>query len=195
MDRERELAYIRRVLDGDPEPFAELVRSYQNLVASVAYRMGVPRHTIEDVTSEVFMKAYTHLGSYDPQWAFSTWLYRIATNHVLDEIKRKKKEGTVAISQVSEPADPRPSAQGEAEVTERDRLVRGCLSELPEEYQRVLVLKHFEDLPVSEIARALAIPEGTVKIRLMRGRIRLRKILEARHPEHFPALPSAGEDA
>jgi RNA polymerase sigma factor (sigma-70 family) len=180
-----EQALIRQVLDGDPEPFARIVRQYQNLVASVAYRMGVRHGSIEDVVSEVFMKVYTKLHQYDGRYALSSWIYRIATNHVLDDIRRRKREGQVALDDVAEPSDPRMNVAGESELTERDRLVRDAMTELPPDYQRVLALKHFEELPVDTIAEVLEIPEGTVKIRLMRGRQRLRKILEARYPEHF----------
>jgi RNA polymerase sigma-70 factor (ECF subfamily) len=189
-----EQALIRQVLDGDPEPFARIVRQYQNLVASVAYRMGVRAGSIEDVVSEVFMKVYTRLHQYDGRYALSSWIYRIATNHVLDGIRRQRRAGSVALDAVAEPADPRMNVAGEVELSERDRLVRDALRELPDDYQRVLALKHFEDLSVEAIAEALDLPEGTVKIRLMRGRQRLRKILEARHPDHFAdrALAAAG---
>jgi RNA polymerase sigma-70 factor (ECF subfamily) len=185
-----EQALIRQVLDGDPEPFGRIVRQYQNLVASVAYRMGVRHGSIEDVVSEVFMKVYTKLHQYDGRYALSSWIYRIATNHVLDDIRRRKREGQVALDDVAEPSDPRMNVAGETEISERDRLVRDALLELPEDYQRVLALKHFEELPVETIAEVLDIPEGTVKIRLMRGRQRLRKILEARYPEHFEGAPA-----
>jgi len=180
-----EQAVIRQVLDGDPEPFARIVRQYQNLVASVAYRMGVRQGSIEDVVSEVFMKVYTRLHQYDGRYALSSWIYRIATNHVLDDIRRKKREGAVALDSVAEPKDPRVDIANQSETGERDRLVRDALRELPDEYQQVLALKHFEELSVEAIAEVLEMPEGTVKIRLMRGRQRLRKILERRHPEHF----------
>jgi RNA polymerase sigma-70 factor (ECF subfamily) len=189
-----ELALIRQILDGDPEPFARIVRQYQNLVASVAYRMGVRPGFVEDVVSEVFMKVYTRLHQYDGAYALSSWIYRIATNHVLDDIRRRRRAGTVALDGVAEPSDPRMNVAGESELSERDRLVRDAVHELPEEYSRVLALKHFEDLPVETIAEVLEMPEGTVKVRLMRGRQRLRKILETKYPEHFgaPALAAAG---
>ena len=186
MQQATEQALIRQVLDGDPEPFATIVRQYQNLVASVAYRMGV-RSGVEDVVSEVFMKVYTRLHQYDGRHALSSWIYRIATNHVLDDIRKRRRQGTVALDDVAEPPDPRVNVAGETELTERDRLVREAVRELPDDYQRVLALKHFEELSVEDIAEVLDIPEGTVKIRLMRGRQRLRKILETRHPEYFGA--------
>jgi RNA polymerase sigma factor (sigma-70 family) len=187
-----ERALIEQVLAGDPEPFARIVRKYQNLVASVAYRMGVRSAAIEDVASEVFMKVYTRLHQYDPQYALSSWIYRITTNHILDDLRKKKTARQVALDDVAEPGDPRADVAGEAELTERDALVRAALEQLPEDYRRVLALKHFEELSVDAIAEVLRIPEGTVKVRLMRGRQRLRKILEAAHPEHFGAAVAAG---
>jgi RNA polymerase sigma-70 factor, ECF subfamily len=159
-------------------------------VGSVAYRMGVPAHGIDDVASEVFMKVYKNLHQYDGKYALSSWIYRIATNHVLDQYRRQGKARPVALEDIAEPRDPRMNVAGEAELTERDALVRNAVLQLPEEYSRVLVLKHFEDRSVEEIAQILDMPEGTVKIRLMRGRQRLGKLLMAQHPEHFgPQVP------
>jgi RNA polymerase sigma factor (sigma-70 family) len=180
-----ERAVIEQVLAGDPEPFAQIVRRYQNLVASVAYRMGVRHSAIEDVVSEVFMKVYTHLRQYEARFALSSWIYRIATNHVLDEIRKRRRAAWVGLDDVAEPRDPRVDVAAAAVLSERDLIVRQSVLELPEDYARVLVLKHFEELSVQTIAEILDIPEGTVKIRLMRGRQRLRRLLEERYPEHF----------
>jgi RNA polymerase sigma-70 factor (ECF subfamily) len=146
-----ERAVIQQVLAGDPEPFARLVRQYQNLVASVAYRMGVPRTSIEDVVSEVFMKVFTHLHQYDAQYALSSWIYRIATNHVLDDIRKNKPSRRVALDDIAEPSDPRVNVAGDSEITERDELVRDALLDLPDDYRQILVLKHFEERSVEEI--------------------------------------------
>jgi RNA polymerase sigma-70 factor, ECF subfamily len=185
LDAATERAVIEQVLSGDPEPFVRIVRKYQNLVASVAYRMGVRNEAIEDVASEVFMKVFTRLNQYDSRYALSSWIYRITTNHVLDEIRKRRHTSPIGLDDLAEPRDGRVDIAGDAEVTERDCLVRQAVLELPDEYARVLVLKHFEELSVLEIAEVLDLPEGTVKIRLMRGRERLKKTLERRHPEHF----------
>lgn len=187
MEPATERAVLEQVLSGDPEPFAVIVRKYQNLVASVAYRMGVRDAAIEDVVSEVFMKVYTHLHQYESRYALSSWIYRIATNHVLDDLRKKRRSPAVALDDIAEPRDGRVDVATDIVLTERDRLVRQAVLELPEDYARVLVLKHFEELPVDAIAEVLDIPEGTVKIRLMRGRQRLRKLLERKHPEYFGA--------
>jgi RNA polymerase sigma-70 factor (ECF subfamily) len=182
-----EKAVVQAVLAGDPEPFARIVRQYQNLVGSVAYRMGVPSHAIEDVASEVFMKVYKNLHQYDARYALSSWIYRIATNHVLDEYRKHGRTRPVPLDDIAEPGDPRVNVAGDSEATERDGLVRDAVLSLPDEYRRVLVLKHFEERSVDEIAGILGIPEGTVKIRLMRGRQRLGKLLSTQYPEHFGA--------
>ena len=195
MDAATERAAIEQVLSGDPEPFAGIVRKYQNLVASVAYRMGVRQTAIEDVASEVFMKVFTRLHQYDTRYALSSWIYRITTNHVLDEIRKRRHSATQGLDELAEPRDTRVDIAGEAEITERDGLVRQALLELPDEYARVLLLKHFEERSVLEIAEILEIPEGTVKIRLMRGRERLKKVLERRHPEHFAEITSAARES
>jgi len=184
LDAATERVVIEQILGGDPEPFGRIVRKYQNLVASVAYRMGIRQAGIEDMASEVFMKVFTRLYQYDSKYALSSWIYRIATNHVLDEL-RKRRHQPMALDEVAEPRDPRADVATETVLTERDRLVRQAVMSLPDEYSRVLVLKHFEELPVETIAEILEIPEGTVKIRLMRGRQRLGKILERQYPEHF----------
>lgn len=185
-------ALAQQVLDGDRDAFTALIRQYQNLVASVAYRMGIRRESVEDVVSEVFMKVYTRLHQYDGQHALSSWIYRVATNHVLDHLRARKRRPSIALDDVAEPADTRVDVSQESELTERDQLVRRAMQELPDEYQRVLALKHYEELSVEAIASTLDLPEGTVKVRLMRGRQRLRKILEARHPEYFGAAELAG---
>lgn len=175
---------VESVLHGDDAAYGELVGRYQNLVASVAWRHGTPRQEIEDVSSEVFIKAYRNLGQYRPDHAFSTWLYRLAANHVIDRHRRKKKErGRTEMPE--QMADDRPSAGETLETRERADLLLGCLQELPDHYREVLHLVYVEELKVAEASHALGLPQGTIKTRLMRGREALRKILVRRHPDHF----------
>jgi RNA polymerase sigma-70 factor (ECF subfamily) len=180
-----ERAVVEQVLAGNPEPFAWIMRRYQRLVTSVAYRMRVRPSAVEDVVSEVFIKVYTRLDQYEARYPLSSWIYRIATNHVLDEIRSRRRTTCVGLDQVAEPRDPRIDAATATVLTERDLLVRQAIVDLPEDYARVLMLKHFDELSVDGIARILGIPEGTVKVRLMRGRLRLRRLLEKRYPGHF----------
>jgi RNA polymerase sigma-70 factor (ECF subfamily) len=184
LEREKELEAIRAVLAGDPEPFAQIVTAYQNLVASVAWKMNTPREEVDDVVSEVFLKAYRKLHLYDPSYALSTWLYRIATNHVLDQRKSARRRLEVEMGEGREPAV-EATAGDDVLAGERERLLRAAMEELPGKYREVLTLFHMEGLSVEETASALGVPAGTVKVRLMRGRNRLGEILAGRHPEHF----------
>jgi len=90
---EQDLQVVREVLRGGRNAFGALVTRYQRLVASVAWRHGVRREEIEDLTSEVFIKAYRNLHQYRPDHPFSTWLYRLAANHVVDHGRRARREG------------------------------------------------------------------------------------------------------
>ncbi len=172
------------VLQGDNEAFAELVGLYQTLVASVAWRYGIPQQEIEDVVSEIFIKVYRNLHQYRPDHRFSTWLYRLAANHTVDHVRRARKErGRVEMPE--QVTDPGPSAGAGLEARERAELVRAALEETPDRYRQVLFLVYVEGMKVDEAARTLELPQGTVKTRLMRGRRALRKILVRRHPEHF----------
>ncbi len=177
----------RQVLEGDSDAFGGLVSRYQRMVASVAWRYGIPQQEIEDVVSEVFIKAYSNLHRYRPEHPFSTWLYRLASNHAIDHVRRAHKER--GRSEMPEQlADPTPAASEGMESDERAVLVREALNELKERYREVLFLVYVEGLNVGEAARLLELPIGTVKTRLMRGRKALGKILARRHPEHFGTL-------
>jgi RNA polymerase sigma-70 factor (ECF subfamily) len=152
-------------------------------VASVAYKMGIRDADLDDMVSEVLLKAYRNLHRYRPEHAFSTWLYRLTSNRVLDELRARRRSGR------SEPlddrhADPGPPTDRGVEDADRARAVAAALGQLPDDYRAPLVLLHMEGRKVSEIAYALGLPEGTVKTRLARGRERMRQILERRFPEY-----------
>lgn len=175
---------VRQILEGDADAFGELVTRYQKLVASVAWRYGIRQEEIEDVVSEVFFKAYDNLGRFRPEHAFSTWLYRLAANHVIDHGRRAKRRGKeVELSDGLR--DPSPAAIDRVADRERDRIVRSVLEELKPRYREVLFLVYVEGCSVEESARTLGLPQGTIKSRLMRGREAMRNILSRRHPEFF----------
>jgi RNA polymerase sigma-70 factor (ECF subfamily) len=180
----QDLSLVDSTLRGDRQAFGGLVARYQRLVASVAWRYGIGQMEIEDVVSEVFVKAYQNLQRFRPEHAFSTWLYRLAVNHVIDHTRRQRKEqGRTEMPQHL--ADPAPTAGEGVECSERASLVRSALQELKPHYRNVLFLVYVEGLKVDEVARTLGLPPGTVKTRLMRGREAMRRVLVSRHPEHF----------
>jgi RNA polymerase sigma-70 factor (ECF subfamily) len=181
-----DLQIVREVLGGKTDRFRELVTRYQNMIAGIAWRSGCKREDVEDVVSEVLLKVYRNLHQYRPDHAFSTWLYKLTANHVVDRSRRMKKERgrTEMPEQV---VDRSPGADDEMEADERHALVREALRHVDPRYREVMHLVYVEGLKVDETARILGTPEGTVKTRLMRGREALKKVLMRRNPEHFPS--------
>jgi RNA polymerase sigma-70 factor (ECF subfamily) len=179
-----DLRDVEAVLAGDAGAYRGLVERHQGMVAGLAWRYGVRREDIEDVTSDVFIKAYENLGSYRADHPFGTWLYRLAANHVIDQSRRRKKE-RLRSEMPEQVADPRPGADRSVEVDERAALVRDALGTVDARYRDALFLVYVEGRRVEEAAAILGIPEGTMKTRLMRGREALRRVLQRRHPEHF----------
>jgi RNA polymerase sigma-70 factor (ECF subfamily) len=175
---------VRAVLRGDRDAFGGLVARYQKLVASVAWRYGIPQQEIEDVVSEVFFKTYRSLHRYRPDHPFSTWLYRLAANHVVDHRRRVGRRGQRA-ELPEQLDDPAPGPGERAESRERARFLRDALESLRPKYREVLFLVYVEGFKVEETARTLGLPQGTIKSRLLRGREALRKVLVRRHPELF----------
>ena len=179
-----DLDLVRSILEGDQAAFERIVTDYQRLVASVAWRYGVGQEEIEDVVSEVFLKAYRNLHMYRPDHPFPTWLYRLAANHVIDHGRRKRKE-RARREMPREIADGSPTAREGLEQRERAALLRAALEELPRHYREVIFLVYIEGMKIDEVVNCLDLPQGTVKTRLMRGREALRKILTRRHPGYF----------
>jgi RNA polymerase sigma-70 factor (ECF subfamily) len=182
-DHEPEASLITRILAGETDLYEEIVRRYQRLVASVIYKMGIPADDLEDLVSEVFIKAYRNLARYRPENAFSTWIYRIATNRALDEIRSRRHRSRFGPLDERLPA-PGPGTGDAVGIEDRSSAVARALEQLPSEYRAPLVLLHMEERTVSEISELLGIPEGTVKTRLARGRAKLRRIITRQFPEY-----------
>lgn len=154
-------------------------------------RMVHNRPEAEDIVQETFIKAFTALASFSEEYAFSTWLYKIAVNNCIDHF-RKKKLQTVSLDKPLEGKDgelkrdfpdKEPTPEGEVLRQERHVLVREAIEKLPEHYRQVIVMRHQEERSYEEIAQILNIPLGTVKARIFRARELLKKMLK-------PALDS-----
>ena len=169
---------VQAVLAGDQEQFGRLVERYQRMIGNVAYRSGLNRASIADFTSEVFLRTYHKLDTYNPRYRFSTWLYTIALNMARDRLRRPARE-TAALDEIAPPVIDAPTPEEAHATRQQAERVRQALARLPDHYREVLVLRYLQDLDVAEIAQVTDSPEGSVKVRLMRGRHRLQKVLEA----------------
>lgn len=173
----RDSEVIRRVLEGDSERFGEVVLAYQRLIAGIAWRRGVRRDEIEDVVSAVFLKAYVNLHRYRPGHPFSTWLYRLGANAIVDHLRRRGRREAGRVEMPDAVSDDAADPGSTAEAAERSKAVRAALAQLSPVYREALELVYFDARTVEEAAECLGVPTGTLKTRLMRGRRALRSRL------------------
>ena len=136
-----------------------------------------------EAAQDAFLAVWRGVGSFRADAAFSTWLYRLATNACLDLLRRgKKRGGDVSLDDTesyAEPADPAPTPEEALERAEARRAVRAGLDALPEDYRAVLLLRETEQLSYAEIAAVTGLELGTVKSRINRARQALRNYLSA----------------
>ena len=180
---DREL--VARAGAGDQEAFEQLVRDNQNRVYSLAVRLVGDREEAADLAQEAFLKAWQGLSSFQGESSFATWIYRLTTNVCIDYLRRKKRrqevEPAVSLddedSGWAEPADAGQDPQRKLEEAERSRALSRGLERLPEHQRQVLVMRELSGLSYQEIGAATGLDLGTVKSRIARARLALRKIL------------------
>lgn len=174
---------IQQVLAGDKDAFGSLVELYQDRVYNLALRMCGNADDALDLSQEAFFRAWRGLSGFQQEASFSTWLFRLTSNVCLDWLRAKKRHPTVSLTTADDEGeevqmelpDPGKSPEELLESAEdRDTLVK-ALNELPVEYRQVLTMRAINDMSYTEIAEALQINEGTVKSRLSRARLALRK--------------------
>jgi RNA polymerase sigma-70 factor (ECF subfamily) len=165
-------ADVERVRAGDVSAFEGLVRRWQGPLVNLAYRFCRDRGRAEDMAQEAFLRAYRALEGWRAESVFSTWLFALATNLYVSELRRIPPRA-VWIEDIAEPSDDRP-ADGGLEIGDRDRAVRRAVDTLPAKYREALVLFYFHGMDVAAASRSLGLAEGTVKARLHRGREILR---------------------
>ena len=156
---------------GDRQAFGELVYRHQTGVVNLIYRMYGDERLAEDAAQEAFVRVWQNLNNYNPQYAFRSWLYRIAANAALDVLRRERP----ALDLDHLPlADKDPGPEQMAVKDERAAQVRRAIARLSEPLRLVLILREYEELSYQEIAAALDIPTGTVMSRLNTARSQLR---------------------
>ena len=159
----------------EPQAFNQLVVRYQDRLYGLAYRMTGQSSDARDLAQDAFVRAFRHLGTFQPGRRFAPWLYRIAVNLCLDY--RQRRPPTVSLG---DQELPQRELSPEARVIQREeqqRVQRAILA-LPPKYRAVIVLRHLEDLTYEEIAATLGLPINTVRTHLFRAREALRKALK-----------------
>jgi RNA polymerase sigma-70 factor, ECF subfamily len=166
-------ALVLRCREGDRNAFERLVIRYQKPVFNVALRMLRNRQDAMDVAQTTFLKAFEHLGDYDPAFRFYSWLYRIAINESLNALALRKPRGELDANVPDQGPGPDRSAEGDQAV----KAIEDALLLLSPELRTVIVLRHITHLSYEDMAQALGLPEKTVKSRLHSARERLRELL------------------
>ena len=164
-------------LDGSVNDFSILVERYKNLVFSVISRMTNNPDEYEDLAQDIFLKVYKNLDKYRPDYHFSTWIIRIATNHIIDMRRKHRVEG-VSIDDTELPLSTGDSAEDEYIHSEMTNELNRLIDELPEIYRLPIVLYHRHDMSYKDIADSLGVSMSKVKNRIFRGRRILKDRLE-----------------
>lgn len=177
---------IDKAIKGDQSAYERLMKKYYKLVNNLIYRMIYNKDDVEDLTQEAFIKAFNSLEKFDHQFAFSTWLYKIASNNCIDYL-RKKKLNTISIDKEIDGEDedlrfeiPDNDYVPDRNIleTEKQAILEDAIESLPEKYKSVILLRHQDDMEYEEIAKKLKLPLGTVKAHIFRGRELLNKYLK-----------------
>jgi RNA polymerase sigma-70 factor, ECF subfamily len=183
-------ALLEATRTGNEDAFAELVSRYRNQITSYIYRMTSDYDGAVDLAQETFVRVYRAADRYQQSHAFSTYIYRIATNLAISELRKRKRRRLVSLtgffqsndgSEAREfnPADERPLQDTEMVHAERRNAVQRAISTLPEKYRAPLILRDVDGRSYEEIARILETSEGTVKSRISRARGFLREKMKA----------------
>ena len=179
MDTVDEQNAINRVLGGDVDAFAILVRRYQRPIYNLMYRMCGSVDLAADLAQETFIKAYEHLERFRPGAKFFPWLYAIGLNHARDFQRKRKPSVPCDENSLWSNATCSPHEEEDrlCDRLDNDHLDR-ALGELPLGYRGALLLRYHEDLPIRDVARALGISLSAAKMRLNRGLEMLRQRLK-----------------
>jgi len=178
---------LKATQNKNQQAFTELMDRYKDSIYFMLLKMVNNKDDADDLTIEAFGKAFNRLNQYTPNYAFSTWLFKIATNNCIDFIRKKKKnvlsidnryeneEGdSLMIELKSTGRDPEQEAMREQKI----KLMREVVKKLKPRYQSLVELRYFKEFSYEEISNELDLPLGTVKAQLFRAREFLYNIMK-----------------
>lgn len=186
---------VDRCRAGDAAAWEEIVRAHGARIYRLCFHLTGRAADAQDVTQEVFIKAYRSLAQYDPARAsLATWITAIARHAVVDHFRRTKRDRqTESLDAILDENEDGPAQGFEDDETpppdaglarrEAQARVQGALARLSPEFREVVILRDLQDMDYADIAAALGVPEGTVKSRLSRGRAELARLLSRIYPQ------------
>lgn len=173
---------------GDETAFAEIMSRYRNPITNYLYRFLNDYEEAVDLAQETFVRVYFALDRYHTQYAFSTYIYRIATNLAISEIRRRKRRKLLSLtglfqsedesSTEFQPPDGRALPDAELVDDERSQVISKAISALPEKYRVPVILRDVEGRSYDEVAAIMELGLGTTKSRISRGRALLKEKLQ-----------------
>jgi len=181
-------ALIEATQNGDESAFAEIMARYRNPLTNYLYRFLNDYEEAVDLAQETFVRVYFALDRYHTQYAFSTYIYRIATNLAISEIRRRKRRKLLSLTglfQAEEdssvefqPPDDRALPDAELVEDERSQVIGRAIAALPEKYRVPVILRDVEGKSYDEVAEIMELGLGTTKSRISRGRALLKEKLQ-----------------
>ena len=178
---------VRRAQQGDNGAFEELLLLHQKKVYNLCLRMSANQDDALDLSQEAFIKAWRSIGQYQFEASFSTWLFRLTSNVCIDFLRRKKRRQETSLTESYDDSDEgaelslpdvQPLPEQQAITNETKMELAQAMAQLAPDHREILQLRVIEDLPYEQIADILGVRVGTVKSRLARARLSLRKILK-----------------
>ena len=186
--RESDHQLIEAVKNGDEAAFAEIVSRYRNPLTNYLFRMLNDYEEAVDLTQETFVRVYFAIARYHTDYAFSTYIYRIATNLAISEIRKKRRRKLLSLTsffqnddgeaQEFNPPDEKSLPDEDLIEAERKRTIEKAIAALPEKYRAPIILREIQELSYEEIAQVLGLGLGTTKSRISRARALLREKLK-----------------
>jgi RNA polymerase sigma-70 factor (ECF subfamily) len=181
---------IQRCLAGDQLAWEAIVRQYRRKVFNVAYKFVGRHDEAEDLTQDIFLKVFKSLDTFDRRANFQTWLISVSRNLCIDHYRSVRKEREtidrdVDSAEVAPPSVGTPSQIAALEQRDRVELLREAMAALPATLRTAVLMRDIQECSYHEIARALKLPEGTVKSRINRGRTELARQIRKLRGEQF----------
>ncbi|MFZ2282429.1 MAG: RNA polymerase sigma factor [Lutibacter sp.] len=172
--------YIQQTLNGNVNDYAFLVEKYKHMVFTLTIRIVKNREEAEEVSQDVFVKAYKNLNNFKGESKFSTWIYKIAYYASLDVLKRNKRQISSENIDVIKERDLGNTDDSLKHLYDKERkqIINDALLKLSEDERVIITLYYFEELPIKEISKVVDLSEDNIKIKLFRSRKKLAELLK-----------------
>ena len=186
---QRDYILVRSAIeDGNQQAYAELMQNYRDSLYMLMYKMVNDPYEAEDLTIEAFGKAFCNLNQYTCEYAFSTWLFKIASNNCIDFLRKKKVQYLMIDARNADDDNSAPFELPDDKSTPEEQLfdkekvvqVRNFVNQLKPHYRQLIELRFYEELSYEEISERLGMPLGTVKAKLFRAKSMLQVIMEGK---------------